>query len=359
MGTLESFQIAVHVVYANAGDANNISEEQINSQIPILNNDFRGVSGGVDTRIEFCLAGINRIQSNDYANVWLDTEEFDLKSLAQEDPTQYLNVWIVNSLDGSISSNFWAYSTFPEYVGIYPLIDGIICEDNYFGNIGTAANNSPYNEGRTMTHEVGHWLSLLHVFSPEGNCSGDGSSTCAWSGDCCCDTPPQKNPRTGCSPNANSCHGDTPDEKDPIRNYMGYSRDNCMDNFTQCQSDRMNAALDLYRPNVTVSQPNDCPYFRFAEREEPIAAVPQLFDFQVYPNPFSTSTSIALNIAEESMVLIKAYDMQGKLLAVIQKAGQFPPGKYVFPFTNRGVSGTYCIRATVENISRSVIVRKQ
>jgi hypothetical protein len=104
---------------------------------------------------------------------------------------------------------------------------------------GRPSTLSPYNLGRTATHEVGHYLGLFHTFN-----AGCGNASCYTSGDRICDTNPEQNPRFNCSA-ASSCG-----TSDPITNFMDYTNDSCMNNFTQEQGRRMRCTLQHYRPNL-------------------------------------------------------------------------------------------------------------
>lgn len=239
--------VVVHVIHN--GGTENISDAQIQSQIDILNEDFRkalgtnGDGNGVDTEIEFCLAkrnpegrctnGIVRIQS--LLTNHQTYQRTMLKELSFWDNTRYLNVYVVKSINGS--SGTLGYSSFPSGPADE---DGIVVRHNYFGRIGTASTSL----GRTMTHEIGHWFGLYHTFN--GGCGND---VCA-DGDYVCDTPPAASPNFGCSI-INSCSIDVPDLNDQIENYMDYSDDNCMSMFTQGQKDRMYATLNSIRTIIS------------------------------------------------------------------------------------------------------------
>ncbi|MHC5002024.1 MAG: M43 family zinc metalloprotease, partial [Planctomycetota bacterium] len=97
----------------------------------------------------------------------------------------------------------------------------------------------PFNQGRTLTHEVGHYLGREHTFN--GGCGS--ASACYTSGDLICDTTPQSSPTDGCS--GSSCGS-----PDPIHNYMDYSDDLCMWEFTAEQARRMRCTLEHYRPQL-------------------------------------------------------------------------------------------------------------
>ncbi|QNL22752.1 T9SS type A sorting domain-containing protein [Hyphobacterium sp. CCMP332] len=227
--------VVFHVIHN--GGAENIALSQIESQIRILNEDFRRIPGtngfgpGVDTKIEFFLAqkdpngnctdGVVRVQSS--LTNHTPSQAAQLKALSWWDNTRYLNFWVVNTMGGVLG-----YATFP---GGTPALDGIVCADEYVGDEGTSSGTGPYGLGRTATHEIGHWLELFHTF--QGGCTG---------GDQCADTPPVDNPNFGCATGHVSCGN-----VDQVENYMDYSDDPCFDRFTADQLGRMNSALTQFR----------------------------------------------------------------------------------------------------------------
>jgi len=248
--------VVVHVIHN--GGIENISDAQVQSQIEVLNEDFRKIIGtngdgnGVDTEIEFCLArvspdghctnGIVRVQS--MLTNHLTYQRNLLKQLSFWDNTRYLNMYVVKSINGS--SGTAGYSSYP---GGPPDEDGIVVRYNYFGRTGSIAAGT---NGRTTTHEISHWFGLYHTFN-----NGCGTDTCA-DGDYICDTPPAANPNFGC-PTANSCSNDFPDVNDQIENYCDYSDDACKNMFTAGQKARMDVTLNTFRiliwsaPNVTAT----------------------------------------------------------------------------------------------------------
>lgn len=243
---LKIIPVVVHVIHD--GGTNNISDAQIQSQIDVLNEDYRkriGTNGdgtGVDTDVEFCLAkkdplgkcsnGIVRIKSP--LSNHQTYQRSMLKQLSYWDNTRYLNMYVVKNINNGGGTA--GYSSFP---GGPPDEDGIVVRHDYFGKTGTASASL----GRTTTHEVGHWLGLYHTFN--GGCGVD---TCA-DGDYVCDTPPAANPNFGC-PTINSCSNDVPNVNDQIQNYMDYSNDNCKSMFTAGQKQRMDATFMSFRTDI-------------------------------------------------------------------------------------------------------------
>ncbi len=244
--------VVVHVIHNGEaiGVGANISEAQVISQIQVLNDDFRKALNsngyntnpvGADVEIEFCLAkqtekgcitnGINRIDMSSVSASWDGPEtnsntETILKPSTIWDPAKYMNVWTVNFSNASTLG----YAQFPGT--LTSSTDGVVCGYQYFGS-----NDDPdvtitgnFNLGRTMTHEVGHYLGLYHTF--QGGCSEtDG-------GDQCADTPAVASDTSNnsvCASN-NSCP--TGDD-DMIENYMDYSTDACMNVFTENQKARI------------------------------------------------------------------------------------------------------------------------
>ena len=135
-----------------------------------------------------------------------------------------------------LADDLLGWATFPQ---MYP-------EDSFMHGVvllgaslpgGTAA---PYNLGKTLVHEAGHYLGLFHTFESHQNSSG-----CTVD-----DTPAERSPSSGCPIGRDTCPGDGPD---PIHNFMDYSSDACMTLFTQGQSLRMMAEVAMYKPSLLMS----------------------------------------------------------------------------------------------------------
>lgn len=249
--------VVVHVIYNGqaVGTAPNISDNQVLSQITVLNEDYGKKSGtpgyntnpvGADTQIQFVLAqqdpygnptnGIDRVSFCQES--WSNSEiESTLKPNTIWDPTQYLNLWCVRLTD----KNLLGYAQFPDASGLSGLnasggnanTDGVVIRYNSFGRGASYLLDAPYNKGRTTTHELGHWLGLKHIW-------GEGSS-CSTNTDYCGDTPVAKDPNYGCVSGTDSCPSNS--GSDMIENYMDYTDDTCMNIFTQNQKDRMDVVM--------------------------------------------------------------------------------------------------------------------
>ncbi len=251
--------VVVHVVHNQASGAiagNNIPDEQIYSQIRVLNEDFRRKSGslgfntnpvGTDTEIEFFLAnidpsgnpttGINRkFSSKRDFDVRRDADLKTLSDLSYWDSNKYLNIWVT-----TISSGFLGYGEFPFAETIDGLdveanenTDGVFIESTAFGKKSGINTKGIYSFGRTTTHEIGHWMGLYHIWGDE-RCGNDYVA----------DTPQAtgSNNSSFCRDAFSNCTGVR--SRNMIENYMDYSPDSCMNIFTQGQKERMRAALDL------------------------------------------------------------------------------------------------------------------
>ena len=251
--------VVVHVIHNGEaeGVGSNISDQQILSQIEVLNEDFRRFNKdtintpeqfkavAADTEIEFRLAkrdpqglptnGIKRVLGPQDKYSFFNDEE-KLKILSYWPAEDYLNIWIINEFT---EGDYIGYATYPisNLPGIDDpnynrLLDGVVIGHKYFGSIdkGDFPVLEPnYDKGRTVTHEIGHFLGLRHVWG-DGGCGMD---------DYCDDTPPQDSQTSGCPSMSVSCGSD-----DMIQNYMDYTHDRCMNLFTVCQKQRMITVLE-------------------------------------------------------------------------------------------------------------------
>lgn len=270
--------VVVHIVLNANSPGQSVSDEQVYSQIRALNEDYRkqpGTNGysdhpaSADTQIEFKLAtvspngqpttGINRINVTE-TSFDPDFDDVQLKSYSYWDATRYLNIWVANLTGGILG---YAY-----YPGTAPAgQDGVVILYTAFGTTGSA--RSPFNLGRTATHEVGHYLDLIHTWGDDNSCFGSDEVE---------DTPPCSGQYFSGNNNA-ACSFPVQCFSTPrqTENYMDYSDDRCMNLFTQGQSDRMNTALTLFRSGLLklpgISQSIGVDYIDY----------PQLFTGGTYP----------------------------------------------------------------------------
>ncbi len=261
--------VVVHIVFGNTSQ--NISDAQVHSQIEVLNEDFRrlnvdrkntpntfaNVAG--DANIQFVLAkkdpygnsttGIRRRFSNKN-KFYQNNEDVKFSSSGGENgwnPQRYLNIWVCDiwkiNDDGS-EEELAGYAQFPSELITSPNTDGVVINYKYFGRNGSAV--SPYNKGRTATHEIGHWLNLVHIWGDEDNCTAT---------DFVDDTPNQYSRTTGCPsfPKTDACSL-LPGIM--FMNFMDYSDDACMNLFTNGQIERMQAVL--WRERWIMSAYSNC-----------------------------------------------------------------------------------------------------
>jgi len=282
--------VVVHVLWHTATE--NISDSQIQSQIDVLNEDFRLLNSDTlpdthpfwvftaDAEVEFCLAaqdpdgnptnGITRTYTDSIAFAGNGTEKVTAQGGKDNwDPTKYLNLWVCN-LDAS--GGTLGYATFPSDLSTEPENDGVVIRYQAFGDEGTAT--SPNELGRTATHEIGHWLNLRHIW---------GDSTCG--DDFCADTKVAEDANYGCPTfphNASSICG-TDANGEMYMNYMDYVDDNCMNMFTIDQTIRMEAALNGDRSGLLTSIGCDPVGISEVYSEKSIS---------IYPNPSDGNFSI-------------------------------------------------------------------
>ena len=249
--------VVVHILYANS--TQNISDSRVNEQMAVLNADYRRLNAdasntpsvfasvGADAEVNFCLAqrtpddlptnGIMRYPTT--VASWLDDEAMKNPGqggVAPWDPSKYLNIWVCNLV--GTSGLLLGYAQFP---GGPAATDGIAIRYSVFGTTGTLPG---YNLGRVMTHEVGHYLNLRHIWG-DANCGNDFVS----------DTPTQQKENFGCPsfPNVTCSNGPN---GDMFSNYMDYTSDACKNIFTNGQKTRIQAALAGSRASLATS--NGC-----------------------------------------------------------------------------------------------------
>ncbi len=240
--------VVVHIIHKNNNEY--LSLEQINSQLEVLNQDFNRTNAdatntpavfenvAANCNIEFCLA--QRTPQNEITNgityTSTDVSSFSLydnrvfhDSLGGKtiwDPSTYLNIYVCDL------SSVLGFASFP---GGIPSMDGIVIDFENFGTIGNL--NAPYNQGRTTTHELGHYLNLLHIWG-SGSCSDDFVD----------DTPIQEDHNFGCPAHPSpSCSNNG----DMFQNFMDYTNDACMNLFTEGQKQRMLTVLNTEREELT------------------------------------------------------------------------------------------------------------
>jgi hypothetical protein len=249
--------VVVHIIHNGSNHATNISDEQVISQINVLNKDFNRlntdasstpsafvpIAGAVD--IEFVLArrtpeglpttGIVRVQGAKTS--WSTSDNYQLKATSYWPAEDYLNIWVCNL------TGYLGYAQFPqstmlnglETASSNRLTDGVVIAYDAFGSIddGNFNLDPKFNKGRTTTHEVGHFFGLRHI-------AGDDRGQCGGTGDYVADTPDQASQNYNCpSHPLASCNTTS-----MFQNYLDYTNDACMNLFTQGQVDRMIVVIE-------------------------------------------------------------------------------------------------------------------
>lgn len=311
--------VVVHVIHSSTsatigGRGNsNISDEQIKSQIDVLNEDYRRKAGtkgfnnasyGTDMNIEFALATVdpNGNPSNGIIRKKGDKTIYDplsnddqlaLSNTSYWPSNQYLNIWVT-----SLSNLYLGYAQFPaapNFDGLDPSgderIDGLFIDYRYFGRNSPAITSRYYNFGRTATHEIGHWLGLIHTWGDE--VCGD---------DYCNDTPPTQdaNNTTVCQDKFSTCN--TTRTRNMIENYMDYTIDSCMNVFTKDQSARVRAVLEASPSRKKLLES----LYKLPEAEK--------LTVSVKPNPVTDNIKGEILLKGKDNVAVYLTSTDGKLL---------------------------------------------
>jgi hypothetical protein len=261
-GEIITIPVVVHVVYAT--DLENISDDQVISQIDVLNEDMRRLNAdasetpaefegvAADFEIEFCLAtvdpdgnpttGIIRVPTDVESFGFSEDMKFTASGGSDAWPADdYLNMWSCN-----LGAGLLGFAQFP---GGPDATDGVAITYSSFGREGYVL--APYDLGRTGTHEVGHWLNLYHIWGDDSDCSGS---------DLVDDTPNQEVSTYGCPSGvlADACNASI-----QYQNYMDYTDDACYNMFTEGQKERARAIFEAGGDRFELANSLACVSYNF------------------------------------------------------------------------------------------------
>lgn len=256
--------VVVHVVGYEGYQP--ITEAQVIHQIDVLNNDFAGKGENIsklsdefenlvtDTGLRFCLAktdpkgnptsGITYttttvpdigIKKADFNRGFVHYDKLGGKS--GWDPARYINIWVCE-----YGSSILGSATFPG-MSPFPEESGIVLDIRYFGSLGDASRVSHFGRGHTLTHEMGHFFGLFHIWGhDEASCSDSDEVE---------DTPNASGPWFGCPSGVQSSCSTS----NMYQNFMDLTDDRCLAAFTHGQAMRMQGTIEAFYPSLMLEEP--------------------------------------------------------------------------------------------------------
>ncbi len=385
-GTDDSVRIAVIVHLLHVGEATgegaNISAEQVESQIEVLNQDFkrlnpdtvntpsifRDVTACVNVHFELATIdangnsldepGIDRVRLTKSTTYSIEEIDTLIKPSTIWDPEKYLNIWVISELEGGTLG----YATYPENSTLSDITpdfllpsnqEGVVVAAPFFGSNFTQLGSSflleaEFDRGRTTTHEIGHYLGLYHIWG-DGDCTMD---------DFVDDTPLASDPNQDynlCNDlSPNSCGaGEANDLPDMFQNFMDYSTDACFNLFTEGQKTRMRTVLENADRRKTLDR-----NFESVTGDGTVTDLPNFQDISnsvtVYPNPSSTLLTARIENNINGNYSIELINILGEVILeeTIRKITN--TYKYDLDISNL-TKGLYILRLTNDNTFRATL----
>ncbi len=348
--------VVVHVIAHPDFPQENISDEVIQSQIDILNEDFSSTNsdgptsshpffsiaaGDWNIRFELATVDPNGNATNGIVRTSTRTV-FDLSSniddvhLTSEDGSDawdndnYMNIWVLDIYEDGSPANTLGYAYLPSSKAGVGYRDGIVCQYWAFGDTeGLSYEVSSANKGRTMTHEVGHYLGLLHIWGDD-DCGNDLVD----------DTPPQEDPNYGDASTFSHpwkqevCTGNTTGEM--YMNFMGYGDDEVLTMFTAGQRTRCEDQISTFRPDLLNAQSTTA-----------LFSSDKTNKLNVYPNPANDNLTIeGIDVLEKveifnSLGILKVQSINSQGLRIISlDVSGLSSGSYIVKTTDGNTIST-------------------
>ena len=220
-GTASGGAVGVFFHVITDGNSGAVSDAAIDDQMRVLNSAYSG------TGFSFYLKGVDRTDNRQWFTGCYNNQKF--KSALAVDPATTLNIYTCSPSGGILG-----YAYLPQSFSESDYRHGVVLLYSSLPNGGA----DPYDEGDTATHEVGHYLGLEHTF--QGGCTAPGDSVD--------DTPFEASAAFGCPTGRDTCASAG---LDPIKNFMDYTDDACMNTFSAGQTTRMKAMVGAYKPSLT------------------------------------------------------------------------------------------------------------
>lgn len=348
VGSVYTVPVVFHVVWNSSSPEQNLHDSVLLEQIVVLNEDYSRTNADTSvTRavfdsivssadIQFVLAcidpngnstdGIVRVETAETFGGGFFPDMADISRIQHDssggsdawDPTSYFNIWI-GDINGGGTPSLLGIATPPPNLPNWPagstpaeLTDGAIIQYNAFSrnnpNTLDVGGGPIVVNGRTVTHEAGHYLGVRHT--AENTFGGILGSICG-DDDGLDDTPNCDQSQQGCDHTRNSCTdniGSFGDLPDMVENYMDYSDADCQNSFTLGQTAIMRSVLENERATLLTSNGLSGCSTSVIENN-PLEAI------ELYPNP----NNGLFNIVGNKIETIEVYNGLGQLVESYNK----------------------------------------